>query len=86
MNTRGGRGGAVPNSPDRLTYQRALFRTLLMDAYGVQRDQIQGPGWATADAVDGWALFDVSAKVFRRTEPRWGPSRRCRCDRDRRLR
>ena len=60
---RGGRSGMVPNSPDRLTYQRALFRTLLMDAYGVQRDQIKGPAWATADAVDGGALFDVSAKV-----------------------
>jgi hypothetical protein len=34
-----------------------------MDAYGVQRDQIRGPDWATADAVDGGALFDVSAKV-----------------------
>ena len=61
--TRGGRGGLVPNSPDRLTYQRVLFRTLLMDAYGVHRDQIKGPGWATADAADGGALFDVSAKV-----------------------
>ena len=61
--TRGGRGGLVPNSPDRLTYQRALFRTLLMDAYGVQRDQIKGPEWATADFVDGGALYDVSAKV-----------------------
>src|SRR5688572_22402362 len=59
----GGRGGQVPNSPDRLTYQRVLLRTLLMDAYGVQRDQIRGPDWATADAVDGGALFDVSAKV-----------------------
>ena len=61
--TRGGRGGLVPNSPDRLTYQRVLFRTLLMDAHGVERDQIKGPGWATADAVDGGVLFDVSAKV-----------------------
>ena len=60
---RGGRGGLVPNSPDRLTYERVLFRTLLMDAYGVRRDQIKGPGWATSDAVDGGALFDVSAKV-----------------------
>jgi uncharacterized protein (TIGR03435 family) len=60
---RGGRGGLIPNSPDRLTYERVLFRTLLMDAYGVERDQIKGPGWATADAVDGGALFDISAKT-----------------------
>ena len=60
---RGGRGGQVANSPDRLTYARVLFRTLLMDAYGVQRHQIKGPDWATADAIDGGALFDVSARV-----------------------
>ena len=60
----GGRGGRVPNSPDRLTYDRALFRLLLMDAFGVQRDQIKGgPEWATADAVAGGALFDISAKI-----------------------
>jgi len=34
-----------------------------MDAYGVERDRIKGPGWATADAIDGGALFDVSAKI-----------------------
>lgn len=62
--TRGvGRGGLVTSNPERLTYERALFRQLLMDAYGVQRDQIKGPDWATADAVDGGALFDISAKV-----------------------
>lgn len=60
----GGRIGLVPNSPDRLTYERALFRLLLMDAFGVQRDQIKGaPAWATADAIDGGALFDISAKI-----------------------
>ena len=60
---RSGRGGQVPSSPQRLTYERALFRALLMDAYGVQRDRIKGPEWATADAVNGGALFDVSAIV-----------------------
>ena len=60
----GGRGGLVPNSPDRLTYDRVLFRLLLMDAFGVQRDQIKGgPEWATADAVSGGALFDISARI-----------------------
>jgi uncharacterized protein (TIGR03435 family) len=59
----GGRGGQRNTGPERLTYERALFRLLLMDAFGVQRDQIRGPGWATADAIDGGALFDVSAIV-----------------------
>ena len=66
--TRGGRGGPVQggpgtSDPENLRYERALFRQLLMDAYGVQRDQIKGPDWATADAVAGGALFDISAKI-----------------------
>lgn len=62
---RGGpaRGGPGTSDPERLTYEHTLFRRLLMDAYGVQRDQIKGPDWATANAVDGGALFDVSAKI-----------------------
>jgi uncharacterized protein (TIGR03435 family) len=56
-------GGPVASGPERLLYERTLFRRLVMDAYGVERDQIKGPAWATADAIDGGALFDVSAKV-----------------------
>jgi uncharacterized protein (TIGR03435 family) len=58
-----GRGGAPTLNPARLTYERVLFRRLLLDAYGVQRDQIKGPDWAIADAIDGGALFDVSAVI-----------------------
>ncbi len=61
--TPGGERGRATNTPERLTYERTLFRTLLMDAYGVQRDQIKGPDWAIADAIDGGALFDVSATI-----------------------
>ena len=57
------RGGAGTSSPERLTYERATIRQLLMAAYGVQRDQIKGPDWAVADAVNGGALFDISANV-----------------------
>jgi uncharacterized protein (TIGR03435 family) len=60
---RGGRGGVATTTPERLTYERATLQRLLMEAYGVQRDQIKGPAWAIADAVDGAALFDISAKV-----------------------
>ncbi len=62
---RGGpvRGGPGTSDPERLTYERVLFRQLLMEAYGVQFYQIKGPDWATADAVSGGALFDISAKV-----------------------
>jgi len=56
-------GGPGTSDPERLTYERVLFRRLLMDAYGVQPGQIKGPDWATADAAGGGAVFDVSAKV-----------------------
>lgn len=57
------RGGPGTNDPEHLTYERVLFQKLLMDAYGVERDQIKGPDWATSDAVSGGAVFDISAKV-----------------------
>jgi bla regulator protein BlaR1 len=62
---RGGppQGGPGTSSPERLTYERTLFRQLLMNAYGVQRDQIKGPDWATADAVAGGALYDIAAII-----------------------
>ena len=59
-----GRGGMATITPERLTYQYTTMERLLMDAYGVGRGQIKGaPAWATANAVDGAALFDISAKV-----------------------
>ena len=59
-----GRGGMATITPERLTYQYATMQRLLMDAYGVGRGQIKGaPAWVTANAVDGAALFDISAKV-----------------------
>ena len=57
------RGGPGTSDPERLTYEHTLFRQLLMDAYGVQADQIKGPDWTTADALSGGPLFDISAKV-----------------------
>jgi len=57
------RGGPGTSDPERLTYERAFFQRLLMDAYGVQRDQIKGPDWATSDAVSVGATFDISAKI-----------------------
>lgn len=56
-------GGPGTPSPERFTYERATIRQLLMAAYGVQRDRIKGPDWATADAANGGALFDIVAKV-----------------------
>src|SRR5579862_1891132 len=49
-------GGAGTNDPERLTYTLMPFRYLLMDSYGVQLDQIAGPGW-----IDD--RYDIAAKV-----------------------
>jgi uncharacterized protein (TIGR03435 family) len=61
----GGRitGGPGTNDPERITYERVPFQQLIMAAYGVQRDQIKGPDWATTDDIRGAARFDISAKV-----------------------
>lgn len=61
---RPGRGGLLPNTPGRVTYQRATFLQLMVDAYGVLRTQVKGgPAWATADAIDTTVLFDIAATV-----------------------
>lgn len=57
------KGGPGTNDPERISYEHALVRQLIMDAYNVQLDQITGPDWATTDPGPGALLFDVSAKV-----------------------
>ncbi len=61
----GGRitGGPGTNDPERINYERVPFQQLIMAAYGVQRDQIKGPDWATTDDIRAAARFDISAKV-----------------------
>jgi uncharacterized protein (TIGR03435 family) len=57
------KGGPGTDDPGRMSYEHVLFQQLIMDAYGVQRDQITGPDWATVDPGRGAVLFDISAKV-----------------------
>ena len=61
----GGRiiGGPGTNDPESIRYERVPFQQLIMAAYGVQRDQIKGPDWATTEDIPGAARFDISAKV-----------------------
>jgi uncharacterized protein (TIGR03435 family) len=61
----GGRivGGPGTNDPENIRYERLPFQQLIMAAYGVQRDQIKGPGWATTEDFSEAARFDISAKV-----------------------
>jgi uncharacterized protein (TIGR03435 family) len=56
-------GGPGTNDPERISYERVLFRQLLMAAYNVQRDQLKGPDWATTDDIGSDVRFDISAKV-----------------------
>jgi uncharacterized protein (TIGR03435 family) len=60
--TRAPRGGPGTADPEHLNYQNAFFQELLMDAYGVQRDQLEGPDWAVMDDRSG-AHYDLSAKI-----------------------
>jgi uncharacterized protein (TIGR03435 family) len=61
----GGRitGGPGTNDPENIRYERVPFQQLIMAAYGVQRDQINGPAWATSEDFSEAARFDISAKV-----------------------
>ena len=56
-------GGPGSNYPERITYQHVPFQRLLMDAYGVQRDQIKGPDWVNSDTPRDVPHFDISAKI-----------------------
>lgn len=57
-------GGPGTNDPERITYSRVPMQNLIMAAYGVGRDQISGPDWATTDDLRAAARFDISAKVL----------------------
>jgi uncharacterized protein (TIGR03435 family) len=56
-------GGPGTSDPEHLIYERSSFQRVLMDAYGVERDQLKGADWATSDAVNTAAIFDISAKI-----------------------
>ncbi len=57
----GGRpvGGPGTSSPGRVSYPRFLLQQLLMQAFGVQLDQISGPDWLSAER------FDITANIRR---------------------
>jgi len=51
------RGGPETSDPERITYQRLSLARLLITAYGLDYDQVSGPGWI------GTELYTVVAKV-----------------------
>ena len=51
------RGGPGTPDPERITYSRVILQRLIREAYGVDFDQIQGPGWIAEEK------YDIIAKV-----------------------
>jgi uncharacterized protein (TIGR03435 family) len=51
---RGGvpQGGPGTNDPGRITYSRVTLQRLIAQAYGVDFDQIQAPGWISEERYD----------------------------------
>jgi uncharacterized protein (TIGR03435 family) len=50
-------GGPGSNDPGRVNYYNSALRDLLMNAYGVKRNQVSGPDWLDSER------FDIVAKV-----------------------
>jgi uncharacterized protein (TIGR03435 family) len=53
----GMRGGPGSPDPERIAYSNVAMRSVLMNAYDVQSDQISGPAWLDS------ARFDIDAKI-----------------------
>jgi uncharacterized protein (TIGR03435 family) len=57
------RGGPGTGDPGQITYPRVALKVLMMRAYGVRLDQIQGPDWLLTE------MYSVVAKVPPGTTP-----------------
>src|SRR5690349_580471 len=53
--------GRIAVQPDRLSARNVSLTDLLVEAYGVQRFQIEGPGWLDDDEFDLDARADAAA-------------------------
>jgi len=51
------RGGPRTAEPERIAYENADLRQLLMKAYGVESDQISGPAWVDSER------YTINAKI-----------------------
>ncbi len=59
---RGGpQGGPGTADPGRITYSRVTLQVLIREAYGVNFDQIQGPGWIADERYDIRAMVPPGA-------------------------
>ncbi len=51
------RGGPGTSDPERITFISVTLKRLLMAAYGVEPDQVAGPGWLDSES------YAIAAKV-----------------------
>lgn len=57
----GAQGGPGTSDPGRITYFRVTLQRLIGEAYGVNFDQIQAPGWISEERYDIRATVPAGA-------------------------
>ncbi len=58
-------GGPGTADPGRIRYENAPLKTLLLEAYGLERDQILGPGWIDSQRYTVIATFPPGTSKMR---------------------
>jgi uncharacterized protein (TIGR03435 family) len=56
-------GGPGTSDPQRIAYSRVLMRRILVNAFGVRPDQIEGPGWVNDNDPATTPAYDIVANV-----------------------
>ena len=56
-------GGPGTSDPQRITYSRVLMRRILINAFGVRPDQIEGPSWVNDNDPATTPVYDIVANV-----------------------
>jgi uncharacterized protein (TIGR03435 family) len=56
-------GGPGTSDPQRIAYSRVLMRRILVNAFGIRPDQIQGPSWVNDNDPATAPAYDISANL-----------------------
>lgn len=56
-------GGPGTSNPQRIAYSRVLMRRILVNAFAVRPDQIQGPSWVNDNDPSTAPAYDIVANV-----------------------
>jgi uncharacterized protein (TIGR03435 family) len=63
MNQIAMKGGPGTEDPERITYARIPIRTILLNALGVEADQLTGPSWISDMNIATSQKYDIQANV-----------------------